>query len=225
MHYPPVAFGELYKSILEDISTKAPQDSDLLLPVAELINCRATGLPLNSHLAKLKTATTLCSDVCMNIKGVKELGVTAQSPSSGVAVPDQSPIRAGPSELYPLPLDQPANTSMLTDDFMWDTGCHLLSESGATMPEILSSCGKQNFSSDIQFPFGAHTLPLSAGRCELSSGTYDACGAVLPHAIQPIFPAPLGPETVQNFLGKDWQPTIIADQMDFTSYIDNMGGV
>ncbi len=158
---------ELYKSVTQDVSNTSPEDIQLLTFVAERINSQPETPSRSSYLAKIKIASSLCSNVCLSIKGAKEFSAATGPMMSSFPLPDQSPVELGcwsrsSDSLFPLSSNPDPNLSMPADDFLWNTSYPPLSDSMQTMPEMMPTSGKSDFSNDFQFPYMANAPPVTS---------------------------------------------------------------
>ena len=200
----------------------------LLAFVAERISNQAATPSRSSYMAKLKTVTALCSSVCMSIKGAREFSEATSPtlPMSTFPLPDQSLSgldRCFPStdSLFMSPTPAP-KLSMPPDNFMWDPNFQTLSDNKHPMHETVSLSGKGDYSSDFQLQYLANPSPVA--NHSSSDNHENACHTSPLYPFQQRLSAShVTHDPPQAVSPKDWQPTMMSDQMDFTSYLDNLG--
>ena len=144
----------------------------------------------------------------MSIKKAKEPSAAASSNLPTFSLPDQSASGLGHFHRF-------------SDDRDYQA----LSESGQTMPEMDSSLGKVDISTDFQPQYLANAPSVIN---QSSSDTYQSTCRTDPFdPFQQEIPAP---QTMHNLppqasLPQDWPPTITSDPMDFTSYLNNFEAI
>lgn len=203
-----------------------PEDIQLLAFVSERISNQAATPSQLSYMAKLKTVTALCSGVCMSIKGAKELSAATGPMQSTFPPPDQSPSGLGhcswTSDPFFLSPNSDPNLSMPPDKFLWDTSYQTLSGNRPKMHGMVSTSGEVSYSSDTQLQRLANAPPVM--NPSPSDNHENTCRTT------PLYPFQRGlsasqatHDPPQAILPKDWGPTTMSDQMDFTSYINSFG--
>lgn len=228
LHYPLVAFVELYKSIIEEVSITPPEDMQLLALVAERISNQVATPSRSSYMAKLKTATALCSSVCMSIKGAREFSEATSPtlPLSTFPLPDQS--LSGRDHWFPssdslfMSPNPGPRLSMPSDNLFWDTSYQIFSENKHPMQETVSLSGKSDYISDYPLQYLANAPPVT--NHSSSDNHENACRPSPLYPFQQRYSASQAThDPPQAVSPKDWPPTMMSDQMDFSSYLDNLG--